>query len=422
MIMVGFSGTTVPDSLKVDLISRGLGGVILYAGNVQNPSQIKQLTKQLQSNSQSTLLIAIDQEGGQVARLSQNNGYVKTKTAYNLGTVINILDTTSYWVAKMAQWLYDGGININFAPVVDVDVNPNSPAIGALERSFSSNPANVYNHAQKFIDEFSKKKIAVTLKHFPGHGSAMQDSHLGFTDITNTWADSELVPYRKLFQNNYSGLVMVGHLFNAHIDPLYPASLSNNTVTGLLRNQLGFQGVTITDALEMNAISDNYSFDKTVELAVNAGEDILLFTTNILNNRSLLDSVVNIIFNKINSGIIAQSTIDDAYNRITFLKQGLINSVSETAGSQIVKGYAISNYPNPFNPETDIVVDIPAESNISVNVYNITGQLVRTIFNGSLSSGRHSFVFTGRGLPSGIYLVSMNTGNNMVNRKIVLLK
>lgn len=422
MVMVGFSGTTVPDSLIKDITSRGLGGVILFAANVNNPQQLNQLTAQLQSYTQVPLFIAIDQEGGKVARLGQSNGYTKTKTAYNLGTVINSLDTTAFWSLKMANWLSDGGINVNFAPDVDVNVNPDSPAIGALERSFSANPNNVYLHAQKFIDMFKSKKIITALKHFPGHGSALQDSHLGFTDITNTWADSELVPFRKLIQNNYSGFVMAGHLFNAHLDSLYPASLSYKTITNLLRTQLGFNGIVITDGLFMQAISNNYSFDKTIELAINAGDDILLYTINILDDHSLLDSVVNIVMSKVNAGIIPQSRIEESYQRIMAVKQGMINSIYNGRVNQTVTGYTLTNYPNPFNPSTTIECTIQKPGIYSIIVYDVLGNVISVIHNGFFAMGTHSLSFNAGNLASGIYFYKLTGPNVNLSKKMVIIK
>lgn len=422
MVMVGFDGTTAPDSLIKDITSRGLGSVILFARNVTSPSQLKQLTDQLQSHSQLPLLISIDQEGGNVARLGKNNGYIKTKTAYNLGTVINSLDTTAFWSLKMANWLTDGGINVNLAPDVDVNVNPNSPAIGGMERSFSALPLNVFSHAQKFIDMFSSKGIITALKHFPGHGSALVDSHLGFTDITNTWADSELIPFRKIIQNNYKGFIMAGHLYNAHLDSLYPASLSHNVITGLLRNQLGFNGIVITDGMFMQAISNNYTFDKAIELAINAGDDILLYTTNLLDNRSLLDSVVNIVMSKINSGIINPARIEESYQRILAVRQGFINSVKDSKDFVSINGYTLTNYPNPFNPATTIECSIPKAGVYSVTVYDILGSTVSVIHSGYLTAGVHSIPFNAGKLPSGVYLYRLSGNNVNLSRKMVIIK
>lgn len=425
MIMVGFGGTTVPDSLAYDLQQRNLGGVIFYAANLHDPTQIKTLTSRLAQLSKQPLFMATDQEGGEVARLSKRNGFSSTYSEYELGTIFNSVDSTSAQAAMMAQWLSSCGINIDFAPVVDVDVNPNSPAIGALDRSYSKDPLVVYKNSSAFIDEMHKKKIITTLKHFPGHGSAMTDSHLGFTDITNTWADSELIPYQNLLQDNYSDMIMIGHLFNSHLDSLYPASLSKNIVSGMLKNKLGFKGVTITDDMLMGAISTQYSFSKAIVLAVNAGEDVLLFSTNILNYKSLADSVINIIADNVADGFISESRIDSAYNDIMNLKQKYINvtSVGPIASSNSVPNdFSISNYPNPFNPSTNIVFNIGNSTHVSIKVYNVTGQLVDELVNGDMMKGNFKITFDGSNLSSGIYFVVLQTPEMLLTRKIALLK
>jgi len=422
MLMMGFSGTTMPDTLAVDLNKRGLGGVILFAGNVTDPQQLSQLTTQLKNTAMLPLLISIDEEGGRVARLNQNNGYEKTYSAFKIGTQIDSMDTTMVWSTKMAGWLKSGGINVNFAPVVDVDVNHLSPAIGALERSFSADPMGVFKHANLFINEFSKKGIVSTLKHFPGHGSAIADSHLGFTDITSTWSDSELIPYQKLFAQGFDGMTMVGHLYNKNLDSIYPASLSYHVITELLRKQLGFNGVVITDALFMKAISDNYPFDQVIELAINAGNDILLYTTNIQNNHSLVDSIVTIVMNKISEGKIKIERIDEANLAIAKLKQRITSTEKNYAVEQVPKAYTISSYPNPFNPVTTIAISLPQETTVDLKAYNITGELVREIFKGELQSGKFTFAFNGTELPSGIYFISMIAGKTALHTKLLLLK
>ncbi len=424
MILVGFGGTTVPDSLAYDLQNRNLGGVILYRVNIQNPAQLKNLTAQLKQLSKTPLFIATDQEGGLVARLTQYDGFSSTYSEYTLGTTFNSIDSTRAQAYKMAQWLSSSGISIDFAPVVDVDVNPSSPAIGALNRSFSKDPMTVFYHSAAFIDEMHKQNIITTLKHFPGHGSAATDSHLGFTDITNTWADSELIPYKQLIASNYSDMIMAGHLFNAHLDSLYPASLSKKVITGLLRDSLGFKGVVITDDMLMGAISTQYTFSNAIVLAVNAGDDILLFNPG-ANNEVIVDSVINIISNGVTAGTIAESLIDSAYNRIMNLKQKYLNVSSvnnEIAFSNIPKDFSLSNYPNPFNPTTNITFSINSSSHVGIKVYNIMGQLIESLVDKEVSKGSYRLQFNGSSLASGIYLVVLQTPNVLLTRKIVLLK
>ncbi len=420
--MVGFSGKTLSDSVIInDLQIRGVGSVILFSGNIESPTQLNQLTTQLHNLSSTPLFIAIDQEGGRIARLRETNGYTSTYSAFQIGTIFNDETINRSWATLMAGWLKDANINLNLAPVADVNVNPESPAIGYLDRSFSRIPDTVFNHCSWFIDEFHQKNIFNCLKHFPGHGSASTDSHLGFTDITNTWADSELIPFQRLIQNGYNDFIMSGHLFNAQIDSIYPASLSNKTLTGLLRDSLGFDGLIITDGMFMGAISNNYSFDEAVELAINAGNDILLYTTNKLSGKSLVDSVVGIVMIKISEGKITEQRIDESYNRIIQKKQQLTN-VHQDIIQFVPDDFELLNYPNPFNSQTNIVVKIPTDGNLSVQVFNIVGEEVSELMNEYKTAGIYKFSFNANELASGIYFIRMKMQDKILTHKIVLLK
>ncbi|HDL19265.1 MAG TPA: glycoside hydrolase family 3 protein, partial [Bacteroidetes bacterium] len=346
MIMVGFSGTKLDDSLTVDLSQRNLGGVILFGWNCDNPVQIQTLTAKIRDAAKTPPFIAIDQEGGKVARLNAGNGFRNSYTAYEIGTMFNSADTAETQARTMASWLAESGINLNLAPVVDVNVYPQSPAIGALGRSFSADPAEVSRYAALFIEEFHKKNVICTLKHFPGHGSARNDSHLGFTDVTNTWTESELLPYQNLIAAGYNDMIMAGHLFNATIDSLYPASLSYKTITGLLRQKLNFTGVVVSDAMFMRAVSDNYGFEEAIELAIRAGTDILLYVTNLKDGLSLPLRVINCIEQKIQDGVIPESRIDESFHRIMKLKNIYLQEITTT--EKVPTLFDLRTYPNPF--------------------------------------------------------------------------
>jgi beta-N-acetylhexosaminidase len=432
MIMTGFiSGSDFEDTLMTDIAERNLGGVILFGQNIDNPQQLRDLTDQLNSGASVPLFISIDQEGGRVARLKENNGYQNTYTAYQLGSIFQSEDSTRAQAAMMAQWLRDAGINVNLAPVADVNVDSTSPAIGNLKRSFSSDPFTVYQHASWFIDEFHKKNIVTTLKHFPGHGSAKDDSHLGFTDITQTWSDSELIPYQLLIADGYSDLVMTGHLFNANIDTTYPASLSASAIDSLLRNELGFSGLVISDEMFMQAISSNYGFEEAIEYAVNAGTDVLLFRNNEYEGLSLVDHVIETIYSKVNEGKISEGRIDEAYNRIINLKDNwFVSSLEDVlAQNQLPTDFSISNYPNPFNASTVINFTIPdvetghaPSLRTRLSVFDILGREVALLYRGELTPGRHTFEFGGDYLSSGVYIVTMQTSKTLISHKMMLMK
>jgi len=421
MIMVGFPGTGLTDSTIInDIQIRKIGGVILLGNNITSPTQVQQLISSLQNLSDVPLFVSVDQEGGRIARLRGSNGFQNTYTAEQIG-IFNNEDSTRAWAALMAGWLQQSGFNINLAPVADVNVNPTSPAIGLLNRSFSSNPDTVFHHCKWFIDEFNQKNIITALKHFPGHGSATTDSHFGFTDITNTWSVSELIPYQKLIQNGYNDFIMSGHLFNANLDSTHPASLSHKVMTNLLRDSLEFEGLVITDGMFMGAITGNYTFDKAVELAINAGNDILLYTGNRIAGVSLVDSIVRIVLNKISTGVIQQSKIDESYQRIMQKKQ-ILTIIHPEDNISTPLDFTVSNYPNPFNSITNIVVKVPVSGNLSLKVYNILGEEVIEIVNQFVNQGNYQFQLNANELSSGVYLLRVGVDKYFISHKIILVK
>lgn len=411
------------DTLLVDISQRNLGGVLLFQSNISNPNQIQNLTAQLQQEATTPLFIATDQEGGYVARLNAGNGFEDSYSAYTLGTIFNSEDSTRANSAKMAGWLNASGINVNLAPVVDVNVNPASPAIGFFDRSFSNDPMKVFNHASWFIDEFKQQNIISTLKHYPGHGSAVGDSHLGFTDITTTWADSELIPYRQLLAQGYSELIMSGHLYNAQLDSVYPASLSYKTITGLLKDSLGFTGAVISDEMLMGAISNNFSFEQAIELAINAGTDILLYRTNERNNFSLVRQVINIIEQKVNSGLIVTSRIDDAYQKIIALKQKITGFDKQITKMKVPQKIHMINYPNPFNPKTTIEFSIPKTEYVTLKIFNVLGKEVATLVaNRRHKAGGYQYTWDASSLASGVYLYHLKAGTYFESKKMILIR
>ena len=428
MIMLGFVGQTIPDSLLADLSTRNLGGIILSTGNgnMVSRAQIEQLITNIKNSSQTPPFIAVDQEGGMVARLNASDGFASTYTAFQLGTTFASLDSTRAEASLMASWLKTCGFNLNFAPVADVDVNPVSPAIGYYGRSFSADPMTVAAHDQVFVDEFHNQNIITSLKHFPGHGSASTDSHLTLPDITHTWSSAELTPYRQLMQTNSVDMVMIGHLYNAFLDSVYPASLSHSTVQGLLRDSLHFGGVVITDDLyNMQAITDNFGFWDAAEHSINAGVDILLYVDNTLNGASLCRQLVDTLESKVNRGLIAESRIDEAYSRILQLKNRYtIAGVPAPLASRhaMPNTYSLTNYPNPFNPSTTIHFSLPVAEKLILKIYDLLGREVETLFDGTLSAGTHEMRWNAGTHASGLYYCRLQTANTVATTKLILLK
>jgi beta-N-acetylhexosaminidase len=431
MVMVTMTGDSLDgksspsvDTMKSDLANGIIGGVIMFtwSNNLRNPLQIAHLTQKLQERASVPLFICIDEEGGQVARLSASNGFANTPSAFQMGSANNEASTRST-AATMAGWFVQTGINLNLAPVVDVNVNPNSPAIGALGRSFSSNPDIVTANASWFIEEFRKKNILTTLKHFPGHGSAATDSHLGLVDITSTWSDKELTPYRQLLSAGKIDAIMTAHVFNAKLDSLYPATLSQKILTGILRNQLGYNGVVVSDEMSMQAIVSYYGFDDAVTLAVNAGLDILLYNSNLHDaSSSRARHVVDLIERNVRNGTIDAKRIDDSYNRIMALKRRIIATGVNIALSAVPDRFALKNYPNPFNPSTTIVIQIPLKEHVTLKIFDLLGREIVNLLDEDVLAGTKLVAWNAANIASGMYIAQLRTSREAHNLKLVLLK
>ena len=287
MLMVGFRGT-VPPSYILDALEKGdVGGVILFdkdtraakgARNISSPEQVRQLTATLRNHARQPLLIAVDQEGGHVARLSALQGFTPLPSAEAMG--LQDAQHTYIHAHRTGMELRSLGINVDLAPVVDVRRAACSPGLGDKGRLFGGTPAHVSAHAAAFARGLLEAGVIPALKHFPGLGSATLDSHSALPDVTESWSEDELEPYREAFASGWPGMVLVGHVFNRQLDPVLPASLSPAVIEGVLRGQLGFDGVVISDDLGMGAVSGSYPLKELIRLAVLAGNDILLFCNN----------------------------------------------------------------------------------------------------------------------------------------------
>jgi len=329
MIMAGFRGYTVDADSPIvrDIRERNLGGVILFdydvalkkpERNVKSPAQVKALIGELQAHAKTPLFVAVDQEGGRVQRLKPAYGFVGTPSAQELGEMDDGRIRAAAGIIGLT--LKSAGFNMDFAPVVDVNMDPESPAIGKIGRSFSADPQRVAHCAGIFLDEFRQQGVTGCLKHFPGHGSAGADSHLGLTDVTRTWSEAELVPYRELIKGGKVQMVMTAHIFNANLDPDYPATLSRSVITGILREKLGFEGVVVTDDMNMKAISGFYGQAEAIRLAVEAGADILLFGNNLIYDPEIVQKAADILVGLVNDGKLSRERIEQSYNRIMRLK------------------------------------------------------------------------------------------------------
>ncbi|NTU52332.1 MAG: glycoside hydrolase family 3 [Chlorobiaceae bacterium] len=330
MLMIGFRGVDLKHApaIEADILKRAIGGVVLFdydvtaaspVRNIDSADQLQRLTAGLQQLSSIPLFIAIDQEGGRVCRLKPARGFPPSVSAARLGAIDNA-DTTRQAAGSTAALLARLGINMNLAPCVDLNTNPANPVIGKLDRSYSGDPAVVARQAGIVVDAFYQHGVIAVLKHFPGHGSSTQDTHKGFTDVTATWSETELEPYRELICQGYDDPVMTAHVFNARLDSLCPATLSKAIVGGLLRTRLGFRGVVISDDMQMKAITDRYSQEEAIRMALDAGVDMLLFGNNVSYDPLVAEQAAGIIRRLVEKGTIAPDRIDASYRRIMALK------------------------------------------------------------------------------------------------------
>ena len=331
MVMVGFRGLelSADNPIVSDISDARVGGVILFSKdcalnstvrNVASPAQLAKLTSDLQSYAEVPLFISIDQEGGIINRLIGEMGFPETPSAAELG---NSGDTQAAFRAgqTIGQTLKTAGINMNFAPVVDVNRNAANPVVAALQRSFSDNPHIVARFAESYIDGLHSEGILSCLKHFPGHGSSRGDSHLGFTDVTDSWDSSELYPFQRIISDNKADMVMTAHIFNSRWDRAYPATLSRKVIHGMLRRKLGFKGVIVTDDMQMQAVSGEYGFKEGVYRAVKAGADILLFGNNLIYEPGLGAKAVSTLKQLVHEGKITERRIRQSYERIIRVKR-----------------------------------------------------------------------------------------------------
>ncbi len=326
MFVLGFYGTQADSTGIVrDICDQGLGGVILFdrhpahhahAKNIVSPAQLKRLTHRLSTACKHQPLIAIDQEGGVVQRIRFSGRY---PSAASIGR--GSVKRAERVYEKMAHELAALGINYNLAPVADLAINPTNRVIVKLERAYGRSSKHVVRFDTAFLQMMHRYRVLTALKHFPGHGSSPGDTHKGFVDVTEQWSEHELKPYRDMIQTGAVDSIMVAHVFNRHLDTRYPASLSRNIIHGLLRKKLGYQGVVITDDLQMRAISQHYPLHTVIALAINAGNDLLLFGNQLAPGHEVhISDLVAITRELLARGVVSRMAIVRANQRINAMK------------------------------------------------------------------------------------------------------
>jgi beta-N-acetylhexosaminidase len=334
MLIAGFRGLSYDENSTISkAIRKGqLGGVILFdrdvqlasdIRNIESPEQVAELNRGLKSQSEQPLFVSVDQEGGTVCRLKERNGFPPTVSLEYLGQKDD-LELTRTYARETAVTLKKAGFNLNFAPCVDLNLNPDNPIIGSRGRSISREVSKVVRHATVIVDECRSNGIIAVLKHYPGHGSSKGDSHHGFVDVTDIWQLKELSTFRDLIDLGRADMIMTAHIFNENYDKKYPATLSKGWLKGILRFGLDFDGVIISDDMQMKAITNDFGLEESLMLSVNAGIDILCFANNVDYDDDIIEKVNEILIKHVRDGRISVERIDESIERILKIKQTII--------------------------------------------------------------------------------------------------
>jgi beta-N-acetylhexosaminidase len=303
-----FPGHVVPEWVA-RWLDRGLGGITLFAYNVGEPGQLAELTAELRAE-RPELVISIDEEGGDVTRLEAKHG---SSYPGNLALgAVDDVELTEAVASAIAGELASAGVNLNLAPVADANTNPRNPVIGV--RSFGSDPDLVARHVAAFVAGTQRQGVAACAKHFPGHGDTAADSHRELPTIGGD-LDGALLPFRAAIHAGVQA-VMAGHLVAPALDDA-PASLSRPILTGLLRGELGFEGLIVTDALEMAAVSATFGLEEAAVRALVAGADSLGLGHDL--HEEAVERVHAAIVDAVRTGRLAEERLAEAADRVAAL-------------------------------------------------------------------------------------------------------
>ncbi|GAA2997835.1 glycoside hydrolase family 3 protein [Streptomyces fulvorobeus] len=337
VLQPGFTGTTAPDWL-LRRVGEGLTSVGLFGRNIQSPGQLASLTAQLRAERED-VLVAIDEEGGDVTRLEVRHGS-SFPGNFALGAVDDVALTRAV-ARELGRRLAECGVNLNWAPSADVNSNPANPVIGV--RSFGADPHLVARHTAAYVEGLQAAGVAACTKHFPGHGDTAVDSHHALPAIEvslDTLHARELVPFRAAIAAG-SKSVMSAHILLPALDPHRPATLSPQILTGLLREELGYEGLIVTDGMEMQAISATYGIERGSVLAIAAGADAICVGGGLVDEGTVLrlrDALVS----AVRAGDLSEERLADAAARVRALAswtRGTGGAVSEP-GAAVQEGTA----------------------------------------------------------------------------------
>jgi beta-N-acetylhexosaminidase len=307
LFTVGFYGKSVTEDLK-GLLARGVGGVISFARNVGTPLEVLELNRELKRSAGRPLLLAVDQEGGQVARLRQ--GFTEIPSMRAVGATANAALARELGTA-IGRELRAVGFDMNYAPVLDIDTNPDNPVIGA--RSFGRTPEIVTELGLALAEGLQDAGVAACGKHFPGHGDTSQDSHLELPKLPHAMGRLERVELSPFKAAAKAGIAsfMTAHVIFEAVDAQHPATMSHAVLTGILRQKLGYDGLVVSDDVEMKAIADNYGVEEAVLLGLNAGVDHFLCC----HTAELTHRAIEAIVKAVESGQVSRETLATATRR-----------------------------------------------------------------------------------------------------------
>jgi len=323
LLVTGFPGSTA-DATSTRALAKHIkagraGGALFLRHNVKTGSATKATAASLINASRQSFL-AIDQEGGKVQRLGKKHGFTPIPTARWVAGNKSVEEARALY-SIAGRELRAAGFNLNMAPSVDIH-DPKNPVIGKYDRGFSTDVERISAYATAFIQGFGSAGVACSLKHFPGHGSSRSDSHDGFVDISKTWSADELVPFKKLA--SVAPLIMSGHLYHPEFsNGKAPVTFSQKALTNKLRRGLGYNGVILTDDLDMGAIRKNFQLREAIILAVAAGNDLLLLSNSLNYDEDLPVKATRWITEAVKQGRITNAQLTASYKRVIRLKKSV---------------------------------------------------------------------------------------------------
>lgn len=328
MVIIGFDGTKEGDKwvdqIAKDIKREKIGGVFLSEKNIQNIAQLKKLNEYLKSNApkELPLIVAVEHEGGDKSIFDAKKGFTEVASAYELAKNKDIVETEALY-QKLSTELSKSGVNVNFAPVLDLQPKKDIYESSKLQRSYSSYEEIVTTYAMLFINALYAEGVMPVVKYFPTAGANLWNNFSSEEDVTKTWRFEQLKPYYDLIAFGKMDAVLMSHVMQKEIDPKNPTLFSKLVIQGLLRDKMHFEGVVFADNLRTNSIASSVDFKQRVIRSIDAGADILVFTNYFADNASMPFTINKIITDAIKNGELKEERIALSYERIVKFKQKL---------------------------------------------------------------------------------------------------